>query len=174
MSPEIMEYWNIFKDFIKDVALYIMPIAAVIISLVALKKSNDTVQVRVQLSELEQKIKEYELALKEHELEKIRQQENQEQKACIEARIINISKNKYKAKIWNSGNATAYNISVSIPQEYQIMLIKDKMPYEYLEPGNSFEEHVIIHMGSSHKFKITSQWENEQGEVFTNEQLRSY
>ena len=48
------------------------------------------------------------------------------------------------------------------------------MPYEYLEPGNSFEEHVLIHMGSSHKFKITSQWENEQGEVFTNEQLRSY
>ena len=62
MSPEIMEYWNVFKEVIKDVALYIMPIAAVIISLVALKKSNDTVQVRVQLSELEQKLKEYELA----------------------------------------------------------------------------------------------------------------
>lgn len=173
MSPEIIELWNIIKEVIKDVALYIMPIAAVIISLIALRKSKDSVEVRVQLSDLEQKLKEYELALKEHELEKIRQQENEEPKVCIEARIINISKNKYKAKIWNSGNATAYNISVSIPQEYQIVLMKNKMPFEYLEPGNSFEEHVIIHMQSSHKFKIISQWENEHGEIFTNEQLRS-
>lgn len=48
------------------------------------------------------------------------------------------------------------------------------MPYEYLEPNDGFDEYVIIHWGSSRKFKIISQWENEHGEVFSNKQLRSY
>lgn len=68
---------------------------------------------------------------------------------------------------------TAYNISVSIPEEYHIILESNKMPYEYLEPNDGFDEYVIIHWGSSRKFKIISQWENGHGEVFTNEQLRS-
>lgn len=173
MNLYIMECWNLFKECIKDIALYIMPIAAVVISLLALKKSNDTVQVQVKVSDLEKKLKEYEIELRKYQLKKIKQEENQEKKAKIEARIINISNNKYKVKVWNSGNVTAYNISVSIPEEYHIILESKKMPYEYLEPNDGFDEYVIIHWGSSRKFKIISQWENEHGEVFTNEQLRS-
>lgn len=70
MNLYIMEYWNLFKECIKDIALYIMPIAAVVISLLALKKSNDTVQVQVKVSDLEKKLKEYEIELRKYQLKK--------------------------------------------------------------------------------------------------------
>ena len=120
---------------------------------------------------MEEKLREYELALKKHELEKIR--ENEEKKANIEARVIKISKGSYRLKVWNSGNETAYNVAVSIPKEYSVIIMKDKMPFEYLEPGNSFEECVVIHMQSAPKFKVISKWEDEMGNEFLNEQLRS-
>ena len=93
--------------------------------------------------------------------------------AKIEARIIRISQGKYRLKVWNSGNATAYNVKVDIPQEYNIMVMKDKIPYEYLEPGSNFEEYVVIHGGSAPKFKIISTWEDEKANKHENVQLRS-
>lgn len=174
MNPEVINYWNIAKEVIKDIAIYIMPIAAFIVSLVALKRSNETQTVKVQMSEVEEKLKECELALKKYELEKIQAEKSVEQKANIEARVIKISKGSYRLKVWNSGNATAYNVEVSIPDEYSIIIMGDKMPFEYLEPGNNFEECVVRHMQSASKFKVISTWEDEHGRKFENEQLRSF
>ena len=173
MNPDFFYYWNIVKELIKDVAIYVMPIAAFIVSLVALRRSNECAEVKVQLSEVQQKLNEYDLELKKHELEKIHQQENKGKNAKIEARVIRIASGKYRLKVWNSGNATAYNINVTIPEDYQIIIMDDKIPYEYLAPGDSFEEVVIYHMQSASKFNIICSWENDQGESFTNEQLRS-
>lgn len=172
MSAEFIEVWTIAKEVIKDVAIYIMPIAAVVVSVIALIKSDKCTQVQIKLSEVERKLQEYDLALKKYELEKIEREINREQKACIEARIIKIATGKYKLKVWNSGNATAYNIDVKIPSEYNIILMKDKMPFEYLEPGNGFEEHVVVHMQSSRKFKVICNWEDGNGEKSSNEQIR--
>lgn len=172
MPSEIIEFWNIAKEIIKDIAIYIMPIAAVLVSVIALIKSNKCTQVQVKLSEMEQKLQEYDLALKKYELEKIEREVNREKKACVEARIIKISQGKYKLKVWNSGDVTAYNIDVEIPSEYNIILMKDKMPFEYLEPGNGFEEHVVVHQQSSRKFKIICKWEDKNGEQHFNEQIR--
>ena len=57
MDPEMINYWNSAKEIIKDVAIYIMPIAAFIVSLIALKRSNETMKVQVQLSEVRREIK---------------------------------------------------------------------------------------------------------------------
>ena len=103
-------------------------------------------KVQVQLSEVEEKLREYELALKKHELEKIRAEENEEKKANIEARVIKISKGSYRLKVW---------------------------PFEYLEPGSNFEECVVIHGGSAPKFEIISTWEDEKENKYENIQLRS-
>lgn len=172
MSVEFIEVWNIVKEVIKDVAIYIMPIAAVMVSVIALIKSNKCTEVQVKLSEMEHKLQEYDLAIKKYQLDKIENEMNRKKKACVEARVINIAKGKYKLKVWNSGDMIAYNIDVEIPSEYNIILMKDKMPFEYLEPGNSFEEHVVIHMQSSRKFKVICRWEDENGEKNSNEQIR--
>lgn len=172
MPAEFIEVLNMVKEVIKDVAIYIMPIAAVVVSVTALKKSDKCTQVQVKMSEVEQKLQEYDLALKKYELEKIEREVNQEKKACVEARIIKIATGKYKLKVWNSGDKIAYNIDVEIPSEYNIILMKDKMPFEYLNPGNGFEEHVVLHMQSSRKFKVICRWEDENGEKRSNEQIR--
>ena len=173
MDIEITNYLNIVIEGIKGIALYIMPIAAFIVSLIALKRSNDTMKVQVQLSEVEEKLKEYELALKKHELAKIQAEENEEKKANIEARVIQISRGSYKLKVWNSGNATAYNVVVSVPEECGVMIIKNKMPFEYLEPGKSFEERVMLYGRFSAKFNITSTWKDEEENQCKNVQLES-
>lgn len=45
MNMEITNCFNSVIEVIKSVALYIMPIAAFIVSLIALKRSNDTMKV---------------------------------------------------------------------------------------------------------------------------------
>ena len=173
MPKEIIEVWKVAKEVIKDVAIYIMPIAAFIVSLIALKRSNDTMKVKIQLSEVEEKLKEYELVLKKHEVEKMQEEENRDKKPNIEARIIAISSNKYRLKVWNSGDATAYNIEALIPNEYGIIIMNHTMPFEYLKPGDNFDERVVVYANAASKFKVISTWEDEQGIKFVNEQLRS-
>ena len=46
MNEEIVNCFNIVIEVVKGVALYVMPIAAFIVSLIALKRSNDTMKVR--------------------------------------------------------------------------------------------------------------------------------
>ena len=174
LSTEMINFWNTAKEIIKDIAIYIMPIAAFIVSLIALRRSNDTLKVQVHMSEVEQKLTEYELTLKKYELDRIRAEEKEEKSANIEARIIKISKEKYRLKVWNSGNAVAYNVQVTIPEEYNIIIINQKMPFEYLEPNNGFEESVVLHMQSASKFMVCSLWEDKDGNKYSNEQLRSW
>lgn len=170
MSPELIDILEGIKETIKDIALYVMPIAAFGVSVIALIKSNRSLGVKVQLSEMQEQLINYELAIKRYEYEKM--QACEQKKACVEARIINIAKNKYKLKVWNSGDIKVYNVNVTIPAEYSITIMKGKMPFEYLEPGNSFEENVIVHMGSARKFKINITWEDKQGNRGSNEQIR--
>lgn len=155
------------KECIQDVALYVMPIAAFLLSVLALIKSN-------KVTKMEGKLNEYDLKLKQYELEKIEQEKNKKNEACIEARIVKMSKGKYKIKIWNSGTATAYNVDYDIPDEYQIILMKRVTPFEILEPGHNFEEHVIIHMQSENKYKVITSWQDKDGNDFNNEQLKAW
>ena len=58
--------------------------------------------------------------------------------------MIRISQGKYRLKVWTSGNAMAYNDKVDILKN-NIMVMKYKMPYEYLESRGNYEECVVIH-----------------------------
>lgn len=155
------------KECIQDVALYAMPIAAFLLSVLALIKSN-------KIKKMEEKLNEYDLKLKEYELERIQQEKNKKNEACVEARIVKISSNKYRIKIWNSGTATAYNVDYDIPNEYHIGLVKRVTPFEILEPGHNFEEHVIILADSENKYKVITRWQDKDGTDFNKEQLKTW
>lgn len=34
------------------------------------------------------------------------------------------------------------------------------MPFDFLDSGKNFEEHLIVHGGTANKFKITTVWED--------------
>jgi hypothetical protein len=49
--------------------------------------------------------------------------------------------------------------------------MRDKAPFEYLDPGKNFEEHAIVHSGSPNKVEIITNWTNLEGIEFSKKQL---
>ena len=84
---------------------------------------------------MEEKLKKYEL----EELEKARTIVNIPK---VDARIYSISKQNHRLKIWNSGQVEAYGVDFQVPEALEVY--RDKVPFEVLDPGNSFEEIVIF------------------------------
>lgn len=155
------ELWLKFKVVFIDLVKYGLPILAICLSILSYRDSRKANRVQERLNKVEEKLKLYELEEKEKE----RQEAT---KACVEARIVNISKGKYRMKIWNSGKSTAYNVDYEVPAEYKVIILRDKVPYEFLESGKSFEEHV---MNTPNKFKIITKWSNKEGMFFSKEQI---
>lgn len=104
----------------------------------------------------------------------IEKEKNLEKEANIEAKIIKISEGKYKIRIFNSGAAIAYNVDYDIPKGYNIITFKKVTPFEYLEPGKSFDEHVIIHHQTSHKCQVKITWQDKAVNVFNNVCLNAW
>lgn len=163
---ETTELWLKFKEFFVDLVQYGFPTIAIIISIFSFRDSRKASKIQHRLNEVEEKLKKYELEDKEKEREEAT-------KANIEARIMKISKGKYKMKIWNSGKSTAYNVDFKVPDECKKMVFRDKVPYEFLEPGKSFEEHIIIYSGFLDKFIVTTTWSNKEGHEYSKEQMVS-
>lgn len=160
----LVEIWLQFKEFFIDLVKYGFPTVAILLSILSYRDSRKASKVQDRLNEIEEKLKKYELEEKEKEREKAN-------KACVEARVMKISKNNYKMKVWNSGKATAYNVDFKIPEENKGMVWRDKVPYEFLESGKSFEEHVMVHHGTPSKFKVVTIWTDEQGNQYSKEQM---
>jgi hypothetical protein len=158
--------FKIIWDCIKEGVTYIVPLIALLLSVISLCKSAKGQKLQVRVSELELKLKQYEVA----ELEK---KKTEADLACIEARVINISQGQYRLKVWNSGQATAYKVSASVDKDANLMIMGSKMPFEFLATGKSFEEHLIVHMGTADKFKIVTTWEDAAGQVRQKEQMGS-
>lgn len=171
MSEEILLF---IKESIEDIALYVVPVAALGLSIISLYRSS-------KVAKIENKLKEYDLRLKEYELEKIEHEKRakqkeieQKDKADVKARIYKISDGKYKIKIYNCGEGIAYNVDYKIPEEYRIICMKEVTPFEILNPGCSFEEHVVIHLQSSRKYKVFTSWQDSNGNECDNEILESW
>ena len=138
---------------------YAFPTIALIISWLSYKNSK-------KINNLEEKLKKY-------ELEKIEEKRKEANRSCVEARVINISKGKYRIKFWNSGKAIAYNVNFEVEESYKGMVFKDKVPYEILETGKNFEEIVVVAMGMPSKFEIITTWEDKQGKKHSKTQIVS-
>lgn len=158
------EIWLGIREFVIDVVQYGFPTIAIGLSILSYIKSRKSDDIRDRLLVVEEELKRYALEEKKKEIEDSR-------KACIEARIVPTGNRNYKLKIWNSGKAKAYNIDYKVPEEYKSMFYRDKIPYEYLDAGKNFEEHVIVSMSSPSVIKITTLWEDEDGKSFTKEQI---
>ena len=155
------------KDIFDIVIGYGVPFIAIAISIASFHESRKVNKVQLRLNEMEEQLKKYEL----EEKEKVREAAN---KSIVEARIYNVSKGKYKLKIWNSGQVEAYDVDFQVPDELKGMVFKDKVPYEILESGKSFEEHIIRYMGMPSKLTIKTVWKDVNGELHEKEQIVSF
>ncbi len=155
---------SIFKRTLDISVRYLIPVTAIALSILSYRNSREAQKVQAKLNVIEEKIKNY-------ELDEIKRKQQEATKACVEVRIINISPRQYKLKVWNSGQATAYNVDFEIPKDAEMNVIAEKVPFEFLEPGKSFEENALVHLGTARKFMMKTTWEDERGRSYFKEQL---
>lgn len=159
----------LFKDMTNDLSFLIggggllLSAVAIIVSIISLARSSKSMKMQDRVNELDEKIKQY-------ELEKIEREKLDPVVACVEARAIKNAKSDYGLKIWNSGKATAYDVTVQISEGTNLTIHDSKLPFEELEPGKNFELILFTDLQSSHKFKVTTQWKDADGNMFEKSQ----
>lgn len=133
----------------------IISATSLVIAVISLIKSSGA-------QRLQNKVNKLELQLKQYELDRIKEEEG---KSCVEARVYAIGSGKYRIKVWNSGNTTAYKINLTISKDANIIICDDdKLPFDELESKKSFEIAIIYYPGGSSKFKITTEWDDQSGQ----------
>jgi hypothetical protein len=156
--------WLYIKELVIDLVDYVFPAIALGISLLSFFYARKANRIKDRLLVIEEKLKTY-------ELDKIEKERENSHKACIEARIVPLGNHKYKLKIWNSGEATAYNVDYSVSPEFINNIIREKVPFEFLDKGKNFEEHVLVYGGTPNKTVITTSWKDSEGIEFSKEQV---
>lgn len=142
-----------------ELAAIILSILSLLLAIISFIVSFKSQCLQNRVNEIELKLKQYELDAKEKEQQKV---------PLVEARIIHITNNKYKIKVWNSGNGIAKSVSVFWePKDGIIFLDGNKLPFEILEPQKSFELTIHTYNGAPGKLNITTEWEDEAGEKHT-------
>lgn len=122
--------------FIKDWGALIIAGISLLVAIISLFKSS-------KAQRLQNKVNELELKIKQNELDKIAKEKEDSVLACVEARFITVGKGKHRLKVWNSGNATAYNVSARFDGDVGIMIMdREKQPFEELEARKSYEEQI--------------------------------
>ncbi|SFY04091.1 hypothetical protein [Ruminococcus sp. XPD3002] len=164
-----MNVINTIVDFLKnwkDVIEIVITLLTIPISIIAYFKAS-------KANKLQNKINEIELKLKQYEQEKMEKEKEEANSSCVEARVVTIGKGKHRMKVWNSGNTTVYNVSARFDGDVGIVIMdREKQPFEELEPGSNYELVVITYDLSIPKFKIITEWEDQNGEKHSKEQMR--
>lgn len=124
---------------------------------------------------IQNKVNELELKIKQNELDRIAKEREDSVRACVEARFITVGKGKHRLKVWNSGNATAYNVTARFDGDVGIMIMdREKQPFEELEARKSYELILITHYGSASKFRIITEWTDSSGKQHSKTQMGDF
>lgn len=102
--------------------------------------------------------------LNEKLLKKELNEEENNKKALISAKIYKQANNNYRVKVWNQGRVSARNIRIEFPQENKIIHpseLSRKLPYEQLEVHGSFDLLAMVYMGIPPKHEITLIWDDD-------------
>lgn len=124
---------------------------ALFISMIALWQNHRTSQRQKPLLELQ--------------LEKEKEERESKSKADIQARYYDIGANKKRLKVSNVGLASARNVRLTFDEESGTPLIpkdvESKFPIDVLEPKNSVDLIVAVHLGTSRKHSINVEWDDD-------------
>ena len=145
-----------------ETAALIISAVSMVVAIVSFAFSTKSQNLQDRINMIELKLKEYELDEKEKE---------QHTASCVEVRIIHIIDDRYKIKIWNSGNAMAKNVTASWDETDRILSFDhEKMPFEFLEHQKGFELSISALPFYPRKICIKTAWEDNEGKEFGKEQ----
>lgn len=155
-------------NFANEWGALIVASISLIVSIVSLCKSS-------KAQRLQNKVNELELKLKQNELDRIAKEQAEAELTCVEARFITVGKGKYRLRVWNSGNATAYNVTARFEGDVGISILdQGKQPFEELDAGKNYELVLLAYMGSASKFRIITEWSDASGERHSKSQMGDF
>lgn len=121
-----------------------------------------------QLANLQLKL--HEIQLRKEEVAAVKQASSK-----IEARHVSLGARNHKLRISNTGGATVTDITCEVDEENgPYALVQNKEPYERLEPGESFDEPMVMASGTPPKFTITTHWIDPDGKKCSRENIISW
>lgn len=116
------------------------------------------------------------LQLRLHELQLQREEEAAERRASskVEARHVPVGLKGHRIRVSNTGGTTVTNVTCEYDEnDGPYVFIQDKEPYERLEPGESFDETILLFAGSPSKFMVRTHWIGEDGKERSRENIVS-
>ncbi len=161
-----MALTNEIITFLRDWGALTVAGISLLVAIISLIKSS-------KAQKLQYKINKLEYDLKQYEIDKMKAEKADANKACVEARIYNISKGNYKMKVWNSGDIVANNITVVVDEGTNLIMMGDMLPFEELAPGKSFDIPTVVHYGTARKFYVTTKWSDSDGNISEKRQMVS-
>ncbi len=145
--------------FIQSWGPLILSAISVIIAIISLFKSSKAQKLQNEVNK--------------NKLEKANKEKDEANKACVQARVIRMGNDNYRLKVWNSGGQTAINVNARFDGNPKILILDadEKIPFEELEPMNSFELILLLHMGSDRKARVITEWETAEGKKESKSQM---
>lgn len=148
-----MTPYEIISSFIAIVALVISTL-----SLVRARK--------VQARQLE--FEAVTAALAKKQLGLIEKEEKTQGQACVTAELVKVGSADYRFVILNQGAAVASDVTFEIdPASADNPLVGNecqrKLPYPYLQPGQSFTLIAALRLGSAMSYHAHLKWKNPDG-----------
>ncbi len=120
-----------------------------------------------QLAEVQMRLHELQL-LKEEEAAKLRASSK------VEAHYVKIGLKGHRIRVSNTGGTIVTNVTCEYDENNgPYAVIKDKEPFERLEPGESFDETILFADGSPSKFTVITHWIGADGEKHSRENIVS-
>lgn len=110
----------------------------------------------------DRKIKQQEARINEYQLEKIKNEEEENKKALICGNIVKGSNGLRILKIYNKGKAIARNVDIQLSDPEAINIYSNKvLPYEFMHPQDSLDFRFYIVKIPETTVKITFTWDDD-------------
>ncbi len=93
--------------------------------------------------------------------------------AYVQAKIIRKEDKKIYLRIWNSGTEPAYNVNFYIPKGHRICILKSRLDYQVLNPGQAFDEYAVADEKLLKDVEIVTYWEDESRCAYSMEQTET-
>ncbi|MGN1201220.1 MAG: hypothetical protein ACI4R8_03035 [Candidatus Caccovivens sp.] len=151
-----------------------MEVMNIILSCISIVLSVIAFGFSLKNQKLQNNVNELEIQIKQDEIEKIKKQHEHEKCSKVESRVIKISQNNYRLKIYNLSEVAVYNVDVKMIESKGFALLKEGLtPYEILEPKHSFDMLIAYSFELTRKFKVLTTWQDKDGKDYSKEQLFS-
>lgn len=137
---------------------------SLIISLVALFASVATYLLH------DRRLKKQERLINDHQIQKINQEQDDNNKAIIKAHVVKHQKGKREIKVFNAGKAVAKNVNLEILTNLNGMSVDnfDIFPYEFMNPQEGTQFLIFLYEGPVNVIKIKTSWDDahQRGNIY--------